>query len=87
MNADEDLEALLAAPIRPYVEQRLTCEEARLAVELCQQYREVAAYVASGLAFQAREDGRLQDEVTWRRIATCLFNLSLMELPVNELAN
>jgi len=87
MNADEDLEALLATPIRPYVEQRLTREEAQLAVELCQQYRDASAYVASGFAFQAREDGRLQDEVTWRRIATCLFNLSLMELPASETTN
>jgi hypothetical protein len=87
MNADEDLEALMASPIRPYVEQRLTQVEARLAVELCQQYREAAAYVASGLAFQAREDGRLQDEITWRRIATCLFNFSMMELPAQEKAN
>lgn len=59
---DTDLEGLLATPIRPYVEQRLT-GEARLVVELCQQYRDVAPYVVSGFAFQSREEGKLQDEI------------------------
>ncbi len=87
MMDDLDIETLTYAPIRPYVEQRLTPDEARLAVELVQQYRDIAPYAASNFALMARQDGRLQDENTWRRIATCLFNLSMMEKPVNELAN
>ena len=87
MMEDLDVETITYAPIRPYVEQRLNPAEARLAVDLGRKYGEVSPYVASNFAITARNEGRLADEVTWRRIATCLFNLSLMEIPAHELSN
>ena len=42
-----DLEAFITCPIRPYVEQRLTPEEAHLAMDLALQYRGAAPYVAN----------------------------------------
>jgi len=82
-----DLEAFITGPIRPYVEQRLTPEEAHLAMDLAIRYRGAAPYIASDLGFQSYEAGRLQDEKTWRRIAVCLFHFEMMELPDQEVAN